>query len=109
MNDMFDENKINNLDDKNNKKLKLLCDEEPEIISYGKSAAKDIGDFMHSFEEHMYLISGKMSDEIREYSIECTSPLLPNLTNQPTSDSLYERDIIPTDFPLDEKQKAKSL
>ena len=106
MNDMFDENKINNLDDKNNKKLKLLCDEEPEIISYGKSAATDIGDFMHSFEEHMYLISGKMSDEIREYSIECTSPLLPDLTNQPTSDSLYERDIIPTDFPLDEKQKA---
>ncbi|MBQ9491916.1 MAG: hypothetical protein IJU86_04000 [Firmicutes bacterium] len=83
-----------------------MYDEEPEIISYGKSAATDIGDFMHSFEEHMYLISGKMSDEIREYSIECTSPLLPDLANQPTSDSLYGRDIIPTDFPSDEKQKV---
>ena len=87
MDDILNEDEINNSGGKNSNKLKLLYDEEPEIISYGKSAATDMGDFMHSFEEHMFLISGKMSDAIREYSIECTSPLLPNLAKQTTSDS----------------------
>ena len=46
-----------------------------------------------------------MSDEIREYSIQYTSPLIPNLKDQQASNSLYERGIIPTNFPSSEEQK----
>ena len=99
MNDMFYENKINNSGGKNSNKLKLLCDEEPEIVSYGKSSATDIGDFMCSFIEHLWTICGKMSDQIKEGSIQYTNPLIPDLTDQQISNSLYKRNIIPINFP----------
>lgn len=105
MDDVSNESGFNNLDHKNSKKFNLLYDEKPEIVSYGKSAATDIGDFMCSFIECMLLRSQRMSDEIREYSIQYTSPLIPNLKDQQASNSLYERGIIPTDFPSSKKQK----
>ena len=101
-NNTFNEGESDNLGGKNSKKLKLLCNEEPEIVFYGKACATGGGDFISSFIESMHLKSRKMSDEIREYSIECTSPLLPDLENQQTSGSLYERSIVPINFPSNE-------
>ena len=49
MDDIFNESEFSNLNHKNSKKFNLLYDEKPEIVSYGKSAATDIGDFMCSF------------------------------------------------------------
>ncbi len=98
-NNTFNESETNNLGDKNSKKLKLLYDEEPEIVSYGKSSATDIGDFVYSFIEHLWTSCGKMSNQIRECSMQYTNPLIPDLTDQQISNSLYRRNIIPINFP----------
>ena len=99
MNDIFNESEINNFGNKDSRKLKLLYDEKPEIVSYGKPSATDIGDFMCSFIEHLWTSCGKMSDQIKEGSIQYTNPLIPDLTDQQISNSLYKRNIIPINFP----------
>lgn len=99
MNDIFNESEINNFGNKDSKKLKLLYDEKPEIVSYGKSSATDIGDFICSFIEHLWTSCITMSNQIKECSIQYTNPLIPDLTDQQISNSLYKRNIIPINFP----------